>query len=103
ETKALVAEIRELIPGWEQTWGNTIAVTGFTAIGVDLSQRIQDALIPFGIVVVGLSIVLLLAVFRSVVVPLKAALGFVLSVTASFGVVVAIFQWGWLASLMGVD
>ena len=103
ETKALVAEIRELIPGWEQTWGNSIAVTGFTAIGVDLSQRIQDALVPFGVVVVGLSIVLLLAVFRSVVVPLKATLGFVLSVTASFGVVVAIFQWGWLASLMGVD
>lgn len=103
ETKTLVADIRDRIPAWEDEWGNSIAVTGFTAIGVDLSQRIQDALIPFGIVVVGLSIVLLLAVFRSLVVPIKAALGFVLSVTASFGVVVAIFQWGWFASLLGVD
>ena len=78
ETKALVAEIRDRVPEWEETWGNSIAITGFTAIGVDLSQRIQDALIPFGIVVVGLSILLLLAVFRSVVVPVKAAFGFVL-------------------------
>jgi putative drug exporter of the RND superfamily len=103
ETKALVADIRDRVPEWEETWGNSIAITGFTAIGVDLSQRIQDALIPFGIVVVGLSILLLLAVFRSVVVPVKAAFGFVLSVTAAFGVVVAIFQWGWFSSLFGVD
>jgi RND superfamily putative drug exporter len=80
-----------------------MAVTGFTAIGVDLSQRIQTALLPFGVVVVGLSILLLLAVFRSLVVPIKAALGFVLSVTGAFGVVVAVFQWGWLGSLTGVD
>jgi RND superfamily putative drug exporter len=103
ETKALVTDLRDRIPEWEESIGNPIAITGFTAIGVDLSQRIQDALIPFGLVVVGLSILLLLAVFRSVVVPIKAALGFVLSVTAAFGVVVAIFQWGWLGSLMGVD
>ena len=103
ETKALVADIRDQVPEWEATWGNSIAITGFTAIGVDLSQRIQDALIPFGIVVVGLSILLLLAVFRSLVVPVKAAFGFVLSVTAAFGVVVAIFQWGWFSSLIGVD
>jgi RND superfamily putative drug exporter len=70
---------------------------------VDLSQRIQSALLPFGVVVVGLSILLLLAVFRSLVVPIKAALGFVLSVTGAFGVVVAVFQWGWLGSLTGVD
>ncbi|MDP4899258.1 MAG: MMPL family transporter, partial [Pontimonas sp.] len=43
-TKALVADIRERVPEWEETWGNDIAITGFTAIGVDLSQRIQDAL-----------------------------------------------------------
>ena len=103
QTKALVGDLRERIPGWEESIGNPLAVTGFTAIGVDLSQRIQNALIPFGLVVVGLSILLLLAVFRSVVVPLKAALGFVLSVTAAFGVVVAVFQWGWLGSVTGVD
>ena len=103
ETKALVAELRERIPQWEESIGTPMAVTGFTAIGVDLSQRIQTALLPFGVVVVGLSILLLLAVFRSLVVPIKAALGFVLSVTGAFGVVVAVFQWGWLGSLTGVD
>ena len=103
ETKQLLAELRSEARGWEETYGTAIAVTGLTAIGVDLSQRIQDALIPFGLVVVGLSILLLVAVFRSVMVPIKAALGFVLSVLASFGVVVAIFQWGWFSELVGVD
>ena len=103
ETKALVADLRDRIPQWEDEIGTPIAVTGFTAIGVDLSQRIQDALLPFGVVVVGLSILLLLAVFRSLIVPIKAALGFVLSVTGAFGVVVAVFQWGWLGELTGVD
>lgn len=103
ETKALVADLRDRIPQWEDEIGTPISVTGFTAIGVDLSQRIQDALLPFGVVVVGLSILLLLAVFRSLIVPIKAALGFVLSVTGAFGVVVAVFQWGWLGELTGVD
>jgi RND superfamily putative drug exporter len=102
ETKNLVGELRERTPGWEEAYGTPLAITGVTAIGVDISQRIQDALIPFGLVVVGLSIILLLAVFRSIVVPIKAALGFVLSVTAAFGVVVAIFQWGWFADLLHV-
>ena len=58
--------------------------------------------IPFGSIVVGLSILLLMMVFRSVFVPIKAAIGFLLSVFTSFGVVVAIFQWGWFASALGV-
>lgn len=103
ETKALVADMRERAPALEERYDTEISITGITAIGVDVSQRIQQALIPFGLVVVGLSIVLLLSVFRSVVVPIKAALGFVLSVTAAFGVVVAIFQWGWLSELVGID
>lgn len=99
ETKALVNDLRDRLPAIEQRFDTPMAVTGVTAIGVDVSQRIQSALVPFGIVVVGLSIVLLLAVFRSIVVPIKAALGFVLSVTAAFGVVVAVFQWGFGAEL----
>lgn len=102
ETKDLVGDLRERLGAWEDTYGTAMAVTGVTAIGVDVSERIQSALIPFGLVVVGLSIVLLLAVFRSIVVPIKAALGFVLSVTGAFGVVVAIFQWGWFADLFHV-
>lgn len=102
ETKALLADIRERVPDWEKQYDAPMAVTGVTAIGVDVSERIQNALLPFGVVVVGLAIVLLLAVFRSIVVPLKAALGFALSVTAAFGVVVIVFQWGYGADLLHV-
>jgi RND superfamily putative drug exporter len=103
ETKALVHSIRELAPSIEQKLATPIAVTGHTAVAIDISQRLTDALIPFGLIVVGLSIVLLMIVFRSVLVPVKAAAGFLLSVLASFGVVVAVFQWGWLAELLHVE
>ncbi len=103
ETKALVQAIRDLAPQLEAEYGTPIAVTGATAVAIDISTRLSDALLPFAIVVVGLSILLLAIVFRSVLVPLKAALGFLLSVGASFGVVVAIFQWGWGAELLHVD
>lgn len=103
ETKALVQAIRDLAPQLEAQYGTPIAVTGATAVAIDISTRLSDALLPFAIVVVGLSILLLAIVFRSVLVPLKAALGFLLSVGASFGVVVAIFQWGWGAELLHVD
>ncbi|HEU4807673.1 MAG TPA: MMPL family transporter [Homoserinimonas sp.] len=103
ETKALVQSIRDLAPRLEAEYDTPISVTGFTAIGIDISKRLTDALIPFGLIVVGLSIVLLMMVFRSVLVPVKAALGFLLSVVASFGVVVAVFQWGWLADLIHVE
>ena len=103
ETKALVQEIRDRAPALEQKFGLPVAVTGATAIGIDISSRLTGALIPFGIIVVGLSIVLLTVVFRSILVPIKAALGFLLSVIASFGVVVAVFQWGWFGGLLGVD
>ena len=103
ETKALVQDIRDRAPALEQEFGLPVAVTGATAIGIDISSRLTGALIPFGIIVVGLSIVLLTVVFRSILVPIKAALGFLLSVIASFGVVVAVFQWGWFGGLLGVD
>lgn len=103
ETNELVNTLRERAPQWNEEYEVTIQVTGITAIGIDISQRIQSALIPFGIVVVGLSIVLLLLVFRSIIVPIKAALGFILSVTGAFGVVVAVFQWGWFNDLLHVD
>jgi RND superfamily putative drug exporter len=53
--------------------------------------------------VVGLAFLLLIVVFRSILVPLKAALGFLLSVMAALGAVVAVFQWGWLSGLLGVE
>ncbi|MFF1516818.1 MMPL family transporter [Streptomyces sp. SID14446] len=81
----------------------TVLVTGSTAMNIDFSQKLNDALIPYLALVVGLAFLLLIVVFRSILVPLKAALGFLLSVMAALGAVVAVFQWGWLASLMGVE
>lgn len=103
QTKQLVQTIRDLGPSIENRYDTPIFVTGSTAIGIDISNRLTNALVPFGLIVVGLSIVLLMAVFRSVLVPVKAALGFLLSIVASFGVVVAVFQWGWLGDIIGVE
>ncbi len=102
-TKQLVQNIRDLAGAIETRYGTPVFVTGTTAVGIDISNRLTGALLPFGLIVVGLSIVLLMMVFRSILVPIKAALGFLLSVTASFGVVVAVFQWGWLGSVLGVE
>lgn len=102
-TKELVQKIRDLAPSIAATYKMPITVTGATAIGIDISNRLTSALVPFGLIVVGLSIVLLMAVFRSVLVPVKAAVGFLLSVVASFGVIVAVFQWGWLGNILGVE
>ncbi|HEX2312169.1 MAG TPA: MMPL family transporter [Thermomonospora sp.] len=101
-TEDLVQAIRDRSGALESATGTHLAVTGNTAAGIDVSDRLGDALAPFAAVVVGLALVLLLLVFRSVVVPVKAAAGFLLSVAAAFGVVVAVFQWGWLAGLFGV-
>ncbi|MEV4344371.1 MMPL family transporter [Actinoplanes sp. NPDC049596] len=83
--------------------GATLAVTGTTAVNIDVSEKLNDALIPYLAVVVGLAILLLMLVFRSIAVPVKATLGFLLSVAATFGAVVAVFQWGWLSGLLGLD
>ena len=99
-TTALVERIRDLAPSIDKKYGTPIAVTGTTAVQIDISTRLNNALLPFGIVVVGLSVILLMMVFRSVFVPVKAAVGFLLSLFAAFGVVVAVFQWGWGAELL---
>jgi len=102
ETKALVERLREMKGDIETKYGVPFTVSGQTAVAIDVSNQLTAALLPFGILVVGLSIILLAMVFRSIAVPIKAALGFVLSVGASFGVSVAVFQWGWLNDLLNV-
>ncbi|WP_432831376.1 MMPL family transporter [Dactylosporangium sp. CA-092794] len=82
--------------------GAGIGVTGLTAINIDVSTKLADSLIPYLAVVLGLAFLLLMLVFRSLLVPIKATLGFLLSVAATFGAVVAVFQWGWAADLLGV-
>ncbi|ARJ06273.1 hypothetical protein GCM10010988_14920 [Cnuibacter physcomitrellae] len=101
-TKELVQHLRDLKGEIEDQYGTPITVSGQTAVAIDVSTQLTNALLPFGVLVVGLSIVLLAMVFRSLAVPIKAALGFALSVCVSFGVTVAVFQWGWLADLLHV-
>jgi RND superfamily putative drug exporter len=103
KTKDLVQKIRGERPGLERETGATFEVTGTTAMNIDVAQALQDALVPYLAVVIVLALLLLLVVFRSVLVPLKAALGFLLSVLAALGAVVAVFQWGWGAGLLGVE
>ncbi|MFE5137943.1 MMPL family transporter [Streptomyces fagopyri] len=103
ETKNLVHTIRGERPGLETATDATFQVTGTTASNIDVAQKMQNALIPYLAVVVGLAFLLLLIVFRSILVPIKAAVGFLLSVLASLGAVVAVFQWGWAADLLGVE
>ncbi|WP_338672282.1 MMPL family transporter [Streptomyces sp. SCSIO 30461] len=97
------AETEELVRTIRDTSGDNVQVTGATAMNIDFSQRMNDALVPYLALVVGLAFLLLMVVFRSILVPLKAALGFLLSVVAALGAVVAVFQWGWLGSLFGVE
>lgn len=101
-TAELVAELRAHHDEWLEKYGVSLAVTGFTAVGIDVSQLLFGALLPFGVLVVGLSLILLAMVFRSVWVPIKATLGYLLSVGVAFGAVVAVFQWGWLAEPLNV-
>jgi RND superfamily putative drug exporter len=83
--------------------GAEVALTGVTAIGIDISEKLSDALPVYLLLVVGLSVLLLMLVFRSLLVPVKAALGFLLTVGATFGLTTAVFQQGHLADLVGVD
>ncbi|HYI51779.1 MAG TPA: MMPL family transporter [Microbacterium sp.] len=101
-TAELVRELRDQHDRWLDEYGIDVKVTGFTAVAIDISDQLGAALVPFGIFVVGLSLVLLTIVFRSIAVPIKAALGYLLSVAAAFGVVAAVFDWGWLAELLHV-
>ena len=102
-TAALVREIRADRGTLERRYGVTdLMVTGQTAVTIDVSDRLSGALLPFAVVVVGLSLVLMTVVFRSLAVPVKATLGYLLSVAASFGAVAAVFEWGWLAEELNV-
>lgn len=98
QTKELVATFRndETLAKLADTQELTFGVTGTTAIQIDINKKLADALPVYLIVVVGLSFIILMIAFRSVLIPIKATLGFLLSVAAMFGALVAVFQWGWL-------
>ena len=103
KTAELVQQLRDQHDRWLKEWGIDTSVTGATAVQIDVSQRLADALIPFAIFVVGLSLVLLTLVFRSLWVPLKAAVGFLLSVGAAFGATALVFNQGFLKQLINLE
>ncbi|OFT66047.1 RND transporter [Brachybacterium sp. HMSC06H03] len=103
-TKDLVADLRDSADGWEQDLSiSDVTVTGATAIGIDVTDKLSAALLPFALFVVGLSLILLTLVFRSLWVPLKASVGYLFSVAAAFGVTSMVFEYGWFNGPLFVD
>jgi RND superfamily putative drug exporter len=104
ETAELVNELRDdVLPPVAESTDTTLLVGGPTAVDIDFSDVLGEELPLFIGIVVALSALLLLLVFRSLVIPLQAAFMNLLSIGAAIGVTVAIFQWGWLGSLLGIE
>ena len=102
-TTSLVNHLRDgVLPQVEQSTGATILIGGATASAIDFSHVLSSKLPLFIAVVLILSAILLALVFRSLVIPVQAAVMNLLSIGASLGVIVAIFQWGWLGGILGV-
>lgn len=103
-TAALVQRLRHhTIPKLLAGSGVTVYVGGATAGNIDLADNISDSLPELILVVILLSFLVLLLAFRSIAIPVQAAVMNLLGVAASYGVIVAVFQWGWLSSMIGVD
>ena len=103
-TTDLVKRLRnDVLPPAESAAGVDVQVTGTQAVNVDFSQYLTDRLPYLFAAVLGLSFLLLMLVFRSLLVPLKAVIMNLLSVSAAYGIVVALFQWGWLSDITGVE
>jgi RND superfamily putative drug exporter len=98
-TEQLVRNLRDLSP---LDGGVRLGVAGSASGNIDISEQLSDALPTYLGVVIGLSLIILIFVFRSILVPLTATLGFVLSLFATFGAITAIFQWGWLGAVFGI-
>ncbi|CAL9332193.1 MMPL family transporter [Streptomyces sp. enrichment culture] len=102
-TQNVVRTIRDERPAIESATGAEFEVTGTTALNIDVGQKMQAALVPYLAVIVSLAFLLLMVVFRSILVPVKAALGFLLSVGAALGAIVTVFQEGHGAGFFGVE
>ena len=104
ETTDLVNRLRDdILPVATAGTGLEVAVAGSVAVGVDFTDYLSDRLPYFFGAVLGLSFLLLMVVFRSLLVPLKAVIMNLLSIGAAYGVVVAVFQWGWGGGLLDIE
>jgi putative drug exporter of the RND superfamily len=92
-----------VVPLVERATGAQVSLAGATAVNIDLSDKISNVLPIFMALVIGLTVLLLMVVFRSLLVPIKAAIAILVSIASSFGVIVAVFQWGWLKDFIGLD
>jgi RND superfamily putative drug exporter len=101
-TADLVHRLRDERSTIEDGTGTHILVGGTTASNIDVSSKLSSALPIFLIVVVGLAFILLTFAFRTILVPIKSILGFLLSMAAALGAQVAIFQWGWGRQVFGI-
>jgi RND superfamily putative drug exporter len=101
-TEDVVHAIRAQHDRFLQEYAVDLSVTGYTALGVDISTRLGGSTLPFGLLVIGLSMVLLAMVFRSIVIPVTAALGYALSISAAFGLTARVFIDGDLAGPLDV-
>ncbi|WP_104191481.1 MMPL family transporter [Cryobacterium sp. Y82] len=97
-TEQLVRDLR----GIDLDGVASLGVAGNASGNIDVSEKLAAALPLYLLVVVGLSLIILIFVFRSILVPVTATLGFVLSLFASFGAITAVFQWGWLGAVFGI-
>ena len=102
-TDELLRRLRnDVIPAATEGTGLEIAVTGGTAISADFSSYLGSRMPLFIGVVLGLSFLLLMTVFRSLLVPIKAVFMNLISIASAYGLIVAIFQWGWMKDLVGI-
>ncbi len=104
ETTDLVNRLRDdVLPTATGDTGLDVAVAGAVAINVDFTEYLSERLPWFFAAVLGLSFILLMVVFRSLLVPLKAVIMNLLSIGAAYGITVAVFQWGWGSSLLNIE
>ncbi|MXZ89392.1 MAG: MMPL family transporter [Dehalococcoidia bacterium] len=103
ETDTLVHHLRDSLPELTAHSGAEVLIGGPTALFIDIGERVRERVPVFLGAVIGASFLLLMVVFRSLLVPVKAALMNVLAAGAAFGILVAIFQWGWGASIVGIE
>nr|WP_154889181.1 MMPL family transporter [Paenibacillus xylanexedens] len=102
-TKTLVNDLRSADSNMAKTYDVKLGVTGLTAVNIDMSAKLAQVFPIYVGIIILLSLIILLLVFRSIIVPIKATIGFLLSILATFGMTTAVFQWGWLHSLFGFD
>ena len=96
DTSIAIEQVRDVIPG-------NAYVSGITAVTDDLNAQLTDTLPLFIGAVIAVSFLLLMLVFRSIAVPLKAAVMNLLSIGGAYGVLVVVFQWGWGSNLIGLE